>query len=515
MPVAPVGVDVAPTTPGMLAASHRAPVQAGGPSTFGRWFAQQFAATQTASNVATTSPALAATSPSNAGSQDSMKPTANLSNDSAFSAETRSEERKTNEPANDGEQDARLSAASVPAQDAVTQGSGDAAPPSARFADAASSTHNSETGVSARPAASSGSRPPAVPVREAAPAHSRRMYSGSSSASAAASVSVPSSAHVVTNTPQTHRTGGSGSPLPERPASSDASSADSLRADSAAASSRIQVAPTHTIASSDADGQFPAPSTASPSGVQAARPAAATNAADPVHAASTPAETSSAGEAALRASVHGSAASASPAAPLGTAVTAAHHQSFSLAGLGASASAASGITPPPAAAWSVTTPHGILSAAEAHPSVTPVSAAHAGDAFERMDTVAAPQVLAGTPQRLSVGVRDAGLGWVEIHTRTSAGEVSAALVTPSAAIHTAISAQLPAIRDYLGGQQVRVDHLTSEQYAASSGGSENSSGNQPQAKENHEPSASAIRSSLTEQLSESERQPLSWIDVRV
>lgn len=140
---------------------------------------------------------------------------------------------------------------------------------------------------------------------------------------------------------------------------------------------------------------------------------------------------------------------------------------------------------------------------------------HAGNAFERMDAMAVPQVLAGTPQRLSVGVRDPGLGWVEIHTHTSAGEVSAALATPSAVSHAAISAQLPSIRDYLSGQQIRVDHLTTEQFTTSSGGRESSSGNQPQAQNTRDGPAVAIQPSLMEQLSESDAQSLSWIDVRV
>lgn len=516
MPIAPVGADVAPPASGMLAASHRASAQAGGLATFGRWFAQQLAANQTAPRTGTTSPVSAASafSPSGSGSQASMEPNANLSCNSAFSAEAGSEARKADEPGNDVEQDAELSAASAPAQDAVTQGPGDAAQPSGRLTDEAS-TRPVETGVLARPVASSASPSSAAPAQEAAPPHSSRIHFGPPSASAAASPSTRPFAHVVTNAQAMPSTDSTTSPLPARPVSIDVSAADSLRTDSAAVAVPNPVAPARTVAPSDAGAQPPALSTAPPSAVQAVRPAAAAETADQFQPASTHTETSFAGEAVWHPPAHGVAATASPIAPLGCAVTVAHSQSFSFAVPGASASVAFGITPPPATPWSVTTPHSVVSAADAHPSVTAESAAHAGNAFERMDTLGAPQVLAGTPQRLSVGVRDPGLGWVEIHTRTSAGEVSAALATPSAAIHTAISAQLPAIRDYLSGEQVRVDHLTSEQFGASSGGRENSSGNQPQAKDSRDAPARAIQSSLAEQSSESEGQCLSWIDVRV
>jgi hypothetical protein len=85
----------------------------------------------------------------------------------------------------------------------------------------------------------------------------------------------------------------------------------------------------------------------------------------------------------------------------------------------------------------------------------------------------APQVIGSGPQRLAVGVRDAGLGWVEIRTHAAAGQVSAVVGT-SAGSHPALAAALPSMREYLAGQQVRVDHLAAETFSASSGGREGS-----------------------------------------
>lgn len=102
----------------------------------------------------------------------------------------------------------------------------------------------------------------------------------------------------------------------------------------------------------------------------------------------------------------------------------------------------------------------------------------AGAAFERMDTAPAPRVMESTPHRLAVGVENGGLGWVEIHTSSAAGHVSATLASGSAESQHAITAQLPAVREWLAGEHVRVDTLTSERFSASSGGREGSSGDQ-------------------------------------
>jgi hypothetical protein len=102
-----------------------------------------------------------------------------------------------------------------------------------------------------------------------------------------------------------------------------------------------------------------------------------------------------------------------------------------------------------------------------------------GAAFERMDSAATPQVIESSTRRLAVGVRNADLGWVEIRTSNAAGQVSATLATSSAESHSVVSAQLPSMREYLAGQQVRVDSLASENFSMSSGHQEASSGDQP------------------------------------
>lgn len=97
---------------------------------------------------------------------------------------------------------------------------------------------------------------------------------------------------------------------------------------------------------------------------------------------------------------------------------------------------------------------------------TPISPSAA---LERMDAAAAPQVMESTPQRLAVGVHNAGLGWVEIRTSSTAGQVSATLSTGSAESHSALAAQLPAVREYLAGEQIHVDYLAAERFSQSAG----------------------------------------------
>jgi hypothetical protein len=119
--------------------------------------------------------------------------------------------------------------------------------------------------------------------------------------------------------------------------------------------------------------------------------------------------------------------------------------------------------------------HAASGMAAMQPAIPLTSAPHsaqvpASAAFERMDSGATPQVIESTPQRLAVGVRSPGLGWVEVHASNAAGQVSATVVAGSAESHGAVSAQLPSVREFLAGEHVRVDNLTSERFPASSGG---------------------------------------------
>ena len=150
-----------------------------------------------------------------------------------------------------------------------------------------------------------------------------------------------------------------------------------------------------------------------------------------------------------------------------------------------------------------------------------VSAPHsapsaAGAAFERMDSASAPQIIGSSPQRLAVGVRNAEMGWVEVHANSAAGQVSATLATGSVESHTALSAQLPSMREYLSAEHVRIDHLATENFSASSGHGEGFSG------ERSRNGAGAHGSNQPEQVAssrevsgEADMDELSYINVRV
>lgn len=100
--------------------------------------------------------------------------------------------------------------------------------------------------------------------------------------------------------------------------------------------------------------------------------------------------------------------------------------------------------------------------------------------FQRMDQAPAPRVVEAGPQGLTVGVRDAGLGWLEIHAHGSAGQVTAIVATESKESYTAITQALPSMRESLAAAQVRVGHLGSEQWGGPPGGSGNSGGERGQ-----------------------------------
>lgn len=139
------------------------------------------------------------------------------------------------------------------------------------------------------------------------------------------------------------------------------------------------------------------------------------------------------------------------------------------------------------------------SAAHAHPGA-------AGAVFDHIDAGTAPQVLSRTPQRLDVGVRDAGLGWVEVRAHAAEGQI-AATVSASSAAHPALAAQLPAMREYLAGQQVRVDTLTAQPFEAGAEGGRHQQGTRNPAGD--------TPATATEIADEGEAENFSWIDVRV
>lgn len=138
---------------------------------------------------------------------------------------------------------------------------------------------------------------------------------------------------------------------------------------------------------------------------------------------------------------------------------------------------------------------------------------NAAGAFERLDSAAAPQTIASTPQRLTVGVQSGGLGWVEIRAHTAQGLVSATLATGSAESQHAVSAQLPSIRESLSGAQVQVGDLRSEVFSAPS---RNREGSQQDQRGGGDSGKTAGRDERPAgALMETEVEPLSYINVRV
>jgi hypothetical protein len=155
------------------------------------------------------------------------------------------------------------------------------------------------------------------------------------------------------------------------------------------------------------------------------------------------------------------------------------------------------------------------------PGAVPTTAAQhdPGAAFDRMDTAVAPHVIESTPHRLAVGVDNGGLGWVEIHTSSAAGHVTATLASGSAESHHSIAAQLPEVREFLAGEHVRVDSLASERFSASSGGREHSSGDQSgesaRSSRGAEPDRQVRSAESLSGLAETDSEGLSYISVRV
>lgn len=158
--------------------------------------------------------------------------------------------------------------------------------------------------------------------------------------------------------------------------------------------------------------------------------------------------------------------------------------------------------------------HG-AAAAPPHAAVAPTVHPTASATFERMDAAEAPQVLESAPHRLAVGVQSGGLGWVEIHTSSTAGQVSATVASGSAESHSAIAAQLPTVREFLAGEHVRIDHLGSERFSSSSGGEGGSQG-RPSGHESGQSSRSMEpQTPAPASLQEPEWERLSYISVRV
>ncbi|HVT96731.1 MAG TPA: hypothetical protein VHE33_04440, partial [Acidobacteriaceae bacterium] len=97
----------------------------------------------------------------------------------------------------------------------------------------------------------------------------------------------------------------------------------------------------------------------------------------------------------------------------------------------------------------------------------------------------------------------------------TAGQVSATLASGTAEAHHAIAAQLPAVREFLAGEHVRIDALSSERFSSSTGGQGRSSGD-PAGNDGRTP----VRSPQQERPAqpspvEMDREGMSYISVRV
>jgi flagellar hook-length control protein FliK len=131
-----------------------------------------------------------------------------------------------------------------------------------------------------------------------------------------------------------------------------------------------------------------------------------------------------------------------------------------------------------------------------------------------MDSASPPRVLESSPQKLAVGIRDAGLGWIEIRTHAIGGHVAATLASGTQEAHTAIAAELPAIRDTLVNQHIALHSLSAERFSTSSGGG----GSGTDTADSGQPARSPSTKEKAEPPSaqnEAEGASLSYISVRV
>ncbi len=148
------------------------------------------------------------------------------------------------------------------------------------------------------------------------------------------------------------------------------------------------------------------------------------------------------------------------------------------------------------------------SGAASDPSLRPTTA------FERMDAAEPPRVLENSPQKLTVGIRDSGLGWIEIRTNAVAGQVAATLASGTREAHAAIAAALPSIRDALTTQHVALHSLNAERFPASSGGGGSAANTSDSGSPVRQPFVSP-KGEVPSASEEEEAENLSYISVRV
>ncbi|WP_446742350.1 flagellar hook-length control protein FliK [Silvibacterium acidisoli] len=173
------------------------------------------------------------------------------------------------------------------------------------------------------------------------------------------------------------------------------------------------------------------------------------------------------------------------------------------------------------------------SAAATAVSVVPVATSSAGShlaamqqvqpaapsPYQRLDQVSAPApvMLHASANRVSVGVHDPSLGWIEVKTQAVAGQISASLVTAAGQAHQSLSAQLPSLTQFLADHQVKVGDVVVQQGGA--GGEMSSGSGQRHQQEAGRQGAAASQAESHTVLPEStealsDERPLSYISIR-
>jgi hypothetical protein len=109
----------------------------------------------------------------------------------------------------------------------------------------------------------------------------------------------------------------------------------------------------------------------------------------------------------------------------------------------------------------------------------PISLTPSG-AFSAMDQAGSNlsgSLLHATSNQLTVGVKDPGLGWIEVRAERVGGQISAALTANSATTHAELTSALPAISSYLNDHHQPVQQI----YVETGQASQNPPGSQGQA----------------------------------
>jgi len=122
------------------------------------------------------------------------------------------------------------------------------------------------------------------------------------------------------------------------------------------------------------------------------------------------------------------------------------------------------------------------------PHTQPDVAVAIGNPYRRLDQVSnvgSPIISVGA-NRMTVSLHDPSLGWVEIKTQSTAGQVEAALVTTSAQTHHALTAQLPDLVQFLSDREVKVSSVAiGQQNLGEFGRNGGGSGSEQKASQSH------------------------------